>query len=420
MNRLYHTIDRCRICGNTELAAVLDLGMQCLTGLFPHASSPNPDSGPLELVKCHGAAGVCGLLQLRHQYDGPTMYGMDYGYRSSLNRSMVNHLRAKVQRLIERAAPGKGDFVVDIGSNDGTSLSFFPKDGPTLIGIDPTIAKFVKYYQPHIRPVAEFFSAAAFRKAAGSDAAKAKVVMSVAMFYDLERPIQFMQEVHDVLADDGIWHLEQSYMPDMLEANAYDTVCHEHVEYYGLKQIAWMAGRIGLRIVEVERNDVNGASFAITITKARGVSGHVPEVEKLLAEEESKGLSTLEPYARFAERTARHRDELRATVAKLRKEGRRVFGLGASTKGNVILQYCGFGPRDLDFIGEVNEDKLGCVTPGSRIPIISEKEAHEMRPDVFMVLPWHFREHFLRSEEAFIKGGGRLLFPLPRIKLAPE
>ncbi len=393
--------------------------MQCLTGLFPRASSPDPEAGPLELVKCHGAATACGLLQLRHQYDGSAMYGTEYGYRSSLNRSMVDHLRAKVRRLVERAPVGNGDIVLDIGSNDGTSLSFFPKDGPTLIGIDPTIAKFVKYYEPHIRPVPAFFSAAAFRNAAGSDSAKAKIVMSVAMFYDLDRPTEFMQDVHDILAEDGIWHLEQSYMPDMLDANAYDTVCHEHVEYYALRQIAWMAERVGLRIVEVERNDINGASFAITIEKAHGRPGHAAAVVQLLAEEDAKGLSTLEPYRRFAERTAKHRDDLRALVAKLRAHGRRVFGLGASTKGNVILQYCGFGPADIEFIGEVNADKLGCVTPGTRIPIISEKEAHEKKPDVFLVLPWHFRGHFLRSEAEYMALGGRLLFPLPRIDIEP-
>jgi cyclopropane fatty-acyl-phospholipid synthase-like methyltransferase len=387
--------------------------------VFPRPDGPEPATGPLELVKCHGSSDVCHLLQLKHQYDGSMMYGSNYGYRSGLNRSMVEHLRRKATGLMARVALGSGDIVLDIGSNDGTSLSFYPKDGPTLIGIDPTSAKFLKYYPAHVRAVPDFFSAASFRKAIGSDTAKAKIVTSISMFYDLDDPMQFMRDVNDVLADDGIWHLEQSYMPGMLETNSYDTVCHEHVEYYSLSQFAWMAERTGFRLLDVERNDVNGASFALTVGKAKKGEGHEPVVLRLLEDERKKGFATLAPYRAFSESTIRHREELRARIASLHAEGRKVFGLGSSTKGNVVLQYCGFGPRDIECIAEVNEDKFGCVTPGTRIPIVSEKEAHDRKPDVFVVLPWHFRPHFMQTEKAFMDKGGRLLFPLPRIELVP-
>jgi len=416
----YRAIDRCRLCENTELVPVLSLGTQCMTGLFPRADAPAIAAGPLELVKCHGSDSVCGLLQLKHSYDGDLMYGQEYGYRSSLNRGMVQHLRTKAENLQRRVALRSTDIVLDIGSNDGTSLSFYPKDGPTLIGIDPTSRKFLKYYQPHIRAIPEFFSAMAFRKAAGSDDAKARIVTSIAMFYDLEDPLQFMREIHDILADDGVWHFEQSYMPSMLAATAYDTVCHEHIEYYSLKQIAWMCDRVGLRITDVEFNDVNGGSFAVTVEKANPSSGQLPEVARLLAEEEQKGFSTLLPFAKFSDDVFRHRTELTACLTQLRAEGRRVFGLGASTKGNVILQFCELGPREIEFIAEVNEEKFGCVTPGTRIPIISEAEAQRLKPDTLFVLPWHFREHFLRAQEPFMNQGGRLLFPLPRLQFVPE
>jgi NDP-4-keto-2,6-dideoxyhexose 3-C-methyltransferase len=416
---LYHPIEKCRACGNPELAPILDLGMQALTGIFPKANEPDPASGPLQLVKCNGAADVCHLVQLKHQYDGSAMYGKDYGYRSGLNRSMVEHLRRKAEMLMARTTLGKGDIVLDIGSNDGTSLSFYPKDGPTLIGIDPTSAKFRKYYPAHVRAVAEFFSAVSFRSAAGSDTARAKIVTSISMFYDLDDPMQFMRDVHAVLADDGIWHLEQSYMPGMLATNSYDTVCHEHVEYYSLSQIAWMARRVGFRVLDVEFNEINGASFALTLGKASSGEAHGAKVLELLAREQKEGLSTLEPYRQFAERVARHRDELSARLRSLRGEGRKVFGLGSSTKGNVVLQYCQLGPAEIECIAEVNEDKFGCVTPGTRIPIIPESEAHARKPDVFIVLPWHFRPHFMQTEKAFMDAGGRLLFPLPRIELTP-
>lgn len=420
MGTYCRAIERCRVCENAELVPILSLGSQALTGLFPRPGAAKTPDGPLDLVKCHGGGDTCGLLQLKHSYDGSVMYGLDYGYRSSLNGGMVEHLRKKVDGLTKRVSLANGDIVLDIGSNDGTSLSFYPKDGPTLIGIDPTSAKFAKYYQPHIRAVPDFFSASTFRKAAGGDGAKAKIVTSVAMFYDLEHPMQFMQEVRDILADDGVWHFEQSYMPAMLAANAYDTICHEHLEYYALRQIVWMARRVGLRIVDVEFNDVNGGSFAVTARKVIGDSHHSAETELLLRNEEEQGLGTVEPYRRFSERVSKHRTDLRACLGELRAQSRRVFGLGASTKGNVILQYCGLGRNEVEFIAEVNEDKFGCVTPGTGIPIISEAEARKLRPDVFFVLPWHFRTHFLRTEQAFMTNGGRLLFPLPQIQLIPE
>jgi NDP-4-keto-2,6-dideoxyhexose 3-C-methyltransferase len=419
VSALYRAVEKCRACGNAELIPVLDLGMQCLTGIFPRADRPDPAAGPLELVKCHGAPDVCQLLQLRHIYDGSAMYGRDYGYRSSLNRSMVQHLRSKAQQLMKQVELRRDDIVLDIGSNDGTTLTMYPSDGPMLIGIDPTVSKFKEFYPSHIRAVPEFFSAGSFRRAAGNDGAKAKIVTSISMFYDLDEPMQFMREVRDILADDGIWHLEQSYMPGMLEMNSYDTVCHEHAEYYSLGQIAWMAERIGFRIREVDFNDVNGASFALTLEKAGGNARHEPKVEAIIAEETKQGLSTLEPYRKLAERVGRHRDDLRATINGLRAAGKRVFGLGSSTKGNVMLQWCGLGPADIECIAEVNPDKFGCVTPGTRIPIVSEREAHDRHPDVFVVLPWHFRAHFLQTEQVFMSSGGRLLFPLPRLELVP-
>jgi NDP-4-keto-2,6-dideoxyhexose 3-C-methyltransferase len=406
----HRAIAACRICGGTNLATVLDLGEQALTGVFPDAKSPDVEVAPLDLVKCVGG---CGLVQLRHTCEPSMMYGANYGYRSGLNRSMVEHLRAKVAKLATLASLAKGDVVLDIGSNDGTTLSSYPADAK-LFGIDPTAAKFLEHYPPHVKVVPDFFSSARFFEASGG--ARAKIITSIAMFYDLERPMDFMQQVFDSLADDGIWHFEQSYLPMMLDAVSYDTICHEHLEYYALAQIQWMAERVGFRIVDVELNDINGGSFAVTAKKGRDVSAS-PRVAELAAQEKKRELDALAPYERFAADVARHRDELRALLGRLRDEGKRVFGLGASTKGNVLLQYCGIGVRDLACIAEVNPDKFGHVTPGTHIPIVSEAEALGRSPDYFMVLPWHFRSAMLRAHASFIERGGKMIFPLPRLEI---
>ena len=412
----FRAVEACRICGSSELVRILDLGQQCLTGVFPRDQGTPVTKGPLELVQCAGSGGACGLVQLGHTYDPSEMYGANYGYRSSLNRSMVEHLRAKVQSILRRTPLSAGDVVLDIGSNDGTTLSFYPESA-TLIGIDPSAGHFGKYYRPHIRAVPDFFSEQVFlRTSAGR---RAKIVTSIAMFYDLERPLDFMREVHAILDEGGVWHCEQSYLSSMLEANSYDTICHEHSEYYALASVVWMADRVGFSIVDVELNDTNGGSFAFTATKsAPGATRHAPVVGNLLAKE--KATSGPSEFERFAQNAKRHKVELRALLEKLKREGKRVLGMGASTKGNVILQYCEIGPDLLPFIAEVNEDKFGCFTPGTQIPIVSEEEAIARNPDVLLVLPWHFRDNLVRRAAPLIERGIKLLFPLPQIQFAPS
>ena len=421
---MYTTITRCRACGNPNLVSVLSLGEQYLTGIFPCDPDRKITKGPLELVKCHGDGSTeppayCGLVQLRHSYDLGEMYGENYGYRSSLNRSMVAHLSDIVGKLTNRVPVGPGDLVIDIGSNDGTLLSNYPENGATLVGMDPSAERFRKYYRPDIKLIVDFFPAGLAK--AGLGERRAKIITSIAMFYDLEDPVDFMRKIEGVLADDGVWHFEQSYMPEMLRVNAYDTICHEHLEYYGLAQVQWMAKRAGLKLLDVEINDVNGGSFAVTVAKESSKhEANAAAIESILANERKLGLHTLVPYEQFAERVFAHRDALLDTLRRIKTEGKTVFGYGASTKGNVILQFCGLGPDDLPGIAEVNADKFGAFTPGSKIPIVSEAEAHERRPDYFLVLPWHFKPNLIERESAYIARGGRMLFPLPAIEVVPS
>ncbi|PCH94292.1 MAG: methyltransferase [Bacteroidetes bacterium] len=415
---MYKNIDKCMICGNKNLVPILHLGEQALTGVFPNGRDENVGSGPLELVKCHSKNGedVCNLVQLHHSFDGEEMYGLNYGYRSGLNKGMVQHLKGIVEYVQNFIELENDELVIDIGSNDSTLLQFYPEDrGLRLTGIDPTGIKFKDYYPGHIQLIPEFFSAKAVQNLYGE--LKAKVVTSIAMIYDLEDPLSFVQQVHDVMADEGIWVFEQSYLPAMMEANAYDTVCHEHLEYYGMLQIQWMVKKVGMKIIDVQLNDTNGGSFLLAVAKANSshiVSSSVQEVE---AKEKELGLNELHPYKEFADRVEKHREELLQLLSELADKGAKVFGYGASTKGNVVLQYCGFTEEDIPYIAEVNEDKFGSFTPGTGIPIISEEDAKSMKPEYFFVLPWHFRKGILERETSFMEAGGKFIFPLPEIEI---
>jgi NDP-4-keto-2,6-dideoxyhexose 3-C-methyltransferase len=404
-------IEKCRICGNRELVEVLDLGVQALTGVFPQSRSQKVTSGPLRLVKCMGGD-VCGLLQLQHSYDLSELYGLNYGYRSGLNKSMVEHLHGKIRKILPRVQLSADSLVIDIGSNDSTTLQAYPKTVGNLVGIDPTGIKFGHHYPPHIKLIPDFFSAERVREAYGSK--KATVITSFSMFYDLEEPLAFMQDIFDSLDAEGIWVFEQSYMPTMLEKNSYDTVCHEHLEYYALKQIQWMARQIGLTIVDVGFNDVNGGSVSIVAAKtgSRQAQNARP-IEPLLDSEGKLGLDTLQPYADFAARTWASRETLVAFIDSAIQSGKTVSALGASTKGNVVLQYCGLDEKRIHQIGEVNETKFGCFTPGSLIPIVSEVDLLKAGPDYLLVLPWHFRSFFEKSANL---QGRNLLFPLPTLE----
>ena len=406
---MYKKLERCRICGNANLVRILDLGEQMLTGVFPRSTSQQVTTGPLRLVKCMGSQ-ACGLVQLEHSYQLGEMYGENYGYRSGLNKSMVAHLHGKVARIRAMVGLEPGDLVVDIGSNDSTTLQAYPSD-LELVGVDPTGAKFRSHYPPHIQLIPDFFSAALIKER--FPGRQAKVVTSFSMFYDLEDPMGFMRQVHEILADDGIWVFEQSYMPTMLATNSYDTVCHEHLEFYALRQIQWMAQRVGFGITDVEFNDVNGGSFSVSVRKSREAKP-LAAVQKILDQESASGLDTLEPFHAFAERVARSRREFRQFIDTAAAEGKMVAALGASTKGNVLLQYCGVAPPAIAFVGEVNPEKFGCFTPGSWIPIIPEDELLAKRPDYLVVLPWHFRQFF---EAMPSLASQTLVFPLPELTL---
>jgi hypothetical protein len=404
---MYKDLKECRNCGDNHLMHVLPLGEMCLSGVFPEVDQ-EVERGPVDLVWCSN----CNLLQLGQTYDLTAMYGDNYGYRSGLNKSMVTHLEEKVSYLEWCFGANKDDIVVDIGSNDCTLLKSY-KSNCTKVGIDPTGNKFKEYYPANIDLIPDFFSAKLFKEKYGDR--KAKIVTAIAMFYDLPNPRAFVRDIVEILDDEGILHLEFAYMPDMLRLTAYDAVCHEHLEFYSFTVVKDILRKCGMRVTFAEFNKVNGGSIAITACKCK--ASHLSNsgwLDNIIANEKEMGLNNTLVYWDFKMKVAKHKHDLVALLTKLKEEGKVVFGYGASTKGNIMLQYCGITSDLIPFIADVNPDKFGCTTPGTKIPIISEEDAKKHNPDYFLVFPWHFRKGILENNK---DRKFKFIFPLPEIEI---
>ena len=404
-------ISKCRSCKSKEIKKAFDLGLQSLTGVFPEKKETVITKGRLSLVLCSN----CSLLQLANSFDHNEMYGDNYGYMSSLNYSMINHLKNKTTNLKKYIDLNYNDIIIDIGSNDGTFLSFFSKNF-NLIGVDPTINKFSNKYRNDIKKIPEFFTYEVVKKYLNKK--KAKLITSIAMFYDLENPLQFVKDIYESLDEKGIWHLAQSYMPSMIKNISYDTICHEHLEYYSLKSIKYLLDQVGFLIIDIELNSINGGSFSLTVAKKKsGLKANTKIIEWLLYKESIFKINNLETFKIFFTHVLKQKKLLKNLIYNLKDMKKKVLGYGASPKGNVILQFCKLDNKILPFIGEVNSYKYNKFTPGTNIKIISEKAIKKMNPDYFLVLPWHFRDFILKKEQKFIKKGGKFIFPLPDIEI---
>ena len=402
-------VKHCRACSNTELIEILNLGSQALSGVFPVSGEPDPLSGPLVLGICAN----CYLVQLLHSYPNELMYGENYGYRSGLNISMVNHLQRKARRLFHAFGLTKESVVLDIGSNDGTLLNALVGNGAKLYGMDPTSKKFAQFYAPQIQRIEDFFSSELFL----SHSIQADLIFSIAMFYDLDDPVSFVEQISSSLKPNGIWHFEMSYLASMLDSNSFDTICHEHVEYYSLKSLDFILNKAGMRIVDVELNDINGGSLAVTACKLESDKKPTKLVEWLRISEDRRFGNFHTELNMFARRVELQRISILTLLKTLKESGFTIWGVGASTKGNVMLQYCGLDNTVIDAIADVNDFKFGRVTPGTHIPIKSEEEMFLAKPDYAIVLPWHFKNTIVAQSEKYLNSGGRLIFPLPMLSI---
>lgn len=405
----FHTLSSCRVCESSSLVEVVNLGTQTLAGTFPASKDTAVTAGPMRLLYCED----CHLVQLAETYDLAELYGENYSYRSSLNSAMSHHLNLKVSWLEHNFTPKAGDLVVDIGSNDATLLQAYETSGLDRVGVDPVGGRFTENYQ-RMSLLPEFFGKETVGKLSPK---KAKIITSMAMFYSLPDPRSFVEAIAELLAPEGVWHFEQSYLLAMLRTNSFDTICHEHLEYYSLRVIDNLLRDCGLRVLSVQINSENGGSLAVTAVRRESPYKSDATLSWLLQEESRIGLESLTPYHDFAKRIYDLRDSMVSLVNTLNAHGSNVAGYGASTKGNVTLQFAGFGDQDLEVIFDVNETKFGRFTPGSRIPIVSATDMDSYAPDYLVVFPWHFRAGILSRHEKFMTNGGRLIFPFPWVEI---
>ena len=411
-------IKKCRICGNDHFITVMDLGTQALSGRFPKKDESDPPRAPLVLVKCDNSKNpdACGLVQLKHSVPPLEMYTCTYGYRSGINMTMSDHLADITKKIQKMVHLQKDDIVLDIGSNDGTLLKSYSRNDIRRIGMDPGGEQYQKYYPETIQLVSDFFTAANFRSVFPRE--KAKIITSIAMFYDLEKPMEFIDNIRKILHKDGVWVLEQSYLPAMLEMNSFDTICHEHLEYYAFSQIDWILKQNHLKAVDIELNDTNGGSFKIYVTHAdSSLPPNSAALDGVISTERNLKLDTGIPYRVFSAMVEKIRSDLNTFLRMEKNKGKKIFVYGASTKGNVLLQYFNIDSTVITAAADRNPEKWGSRTPGTNIPIISEEDARKQKPDYFLILPWHFKHEFLERESQFLKEGGKFIFPLPDIEI---
>lgn len=334
-------------------------------------------------------------------------------HNSAITQTMRDALGDVVMKASERVDLASGDTVIDIGSNDSTLLENWPAK-LDRIGFEPATNLMEEAHKPGLTVVNDYFSLKALREVSGK---KAKVITAIAMFYDLDAPVQFCMDVWGALADDGVFVIQQAYLPDMLRNNDIGNVCHEHLSYQSLHSLETILNRAGLFVFDVEQNDINGGSFRVYACK--GSHKHRPlssSLAQMRMKEVAMGLGTEAPYLAFAQRSEILKGHVREFVQKETSSGGRVYVYGASTKGNTMLQYWGLTGEEISGAAERDERKWGRTTPSTRIPIVSELEGRS-RGTAFLVLPFHFKKEFLKREEAFLEKGGKMCFPLPQMQI---
>lgn len=405
-------IKKCRNCESKKIKKLFTLGNLSYSGFFPAHQSVKVEKKNLTLVKCS----ICHLVQLDEKFNPKKLYNNNYGYRTGINSTMTNHVKNIVRQCIKITRLKKNDYVLDIASNDGTLLNFYPNN-IIKFGCDPLVNKYKKFYNNIQYKVSDFFTYNNIRKKL-NNSNKFKIITSIAVFYDLEKPNQFLKDVSKLLSEDGIFLLELADLYQIVKNTMFDTICHEHIEYYSCEVIKNMVEKNQMRIVDLEYNDSNGGSARFFIChKTSKYKSNNKKIKKFINNETKLGLKSLKTYRNFYLNIHRSKKNLLNLINNISKKNKTIFGYGASTKGNILLDYFGLTNKEIGYIADRNPEKNGKYTPTSKIPIISEEKAHRLKPNYYLVLPWHFKKEILIREKKKIKKGVKFIFPLPKLKI---
>jgi SAM-dependent methyltransferase len=407
---------KCRVCGSKNLVSAISLGNQVVTNFV---DNPNKKlyRGPLELVLCGPRGKGCGLLQLRHTFNHDILY-KKYWYRSGISAMMVKALADIANKSEKLVKLRKGDIVIDIGSNDGTLLEQFITKGIVKVGFEPSnlwnLAKGKDIVTLH-----DYFNYKKFAEKFGRK--KAKVITAIAMFYDLDDPNAFVEDIKKCLDKDGVFIIQMNYLGLMLKNNTFDNISHEHLEYYSLLSLEYLLRRHGLEVFDVELNDVNGGSFRIYVrqeaSKIEGFKGARERVARLRAREINEGLDSISVYKKFERRIEKTRSELLTLLKNENKKRKKIFIYGASTRGLVVLQYAGIDSKLIKAATDKNPNKWGKYIAGTNIPIVSIAEYKRAKPDYLFVLPYHFIDEIKKQNSDFLKNGGKMIVAIPKLRI---
>jgi len=414
----YHEINECRVCQSTNLVKILSLGNQFISNYVDVKFEHSDDNRvPLDLVLCPEYAGGCGLLQSKYTASREVLY-REYWFRSGLNEAMKSALKDITQSVEQKISLDPDDLVLDIGCNDGSLLRSYNAD-VIKIGFEPAANLFSDAQIGTNFIINDFFRSSKFNeKFLGK---KCKVITSIAMFYDLDDPNSFVEDVVNCLHSNGIWIIQMAYLIPMLKLNGFDNIGHEHLEYYSVKALNVLLEKHELKIFNVEKNDVYGGSIRAYITHKNNELFNVSSsVQNIIQEENDIGLDNISIYNEFANRVNKIKEKLYKFISDEVNKGKTVYVYGASTKGNTLLQFCNLDSKIIKKAIDRDERKIGKITIGTKIPIISEEQARIEKPDYFLVLPWHLINFFKEREKDYLKTGGKLIVPIPKVKIIEE
>ncbi len=402
-------IKKCRICKSKKLEKLFSLGNMCFTGKFPNERQIIQKQ-PILLLKCKN----CELVQLGHNFDLNYLYGPDYGYRTGINKTMLDHVKKVVKHLSKKTKLKKKEFVLDIASNDGSLLKNYKKN-ITTFGIDPILNKYIDEYSNINFKVSSFFSADKIKSIVKK---KFKIITALSVFYDANDPNKFLKDVKKILLKEGIFLLEFADLASIIQYKMFDTICHEHLEYYSSKVIIDLCKRNGLRVFDIKKNNINGASKQYYVCHNDShYKDNISIIKKELNLEKKLQLSDKNTYKKFINEINQSKYKLNKLLNKINRMGKKVHCYGASTKGNVLLQYYNINNKTINFAAERNKKKYNLYTPGTKIKIISEVLSRFHKPDYYLVLPWHFKKEILIRETSIRKKGTKFIFPLPKLEI---